>query len=115
MREMCNISFKSSDQHITLKQARPSLITRNNNDIEMMTKFCESQHLMQINSLGKLNGKLKNVATGLIALGKVNIIDFKNCDEIIISKMEDTYSLTYSFNSIMQVVQMPTLSDILNT
>ena len=81
----------------------------------MMTKFCESQHLMQINSLGKLNGKLKNVATGLIALGKVNIIDFKNCDEIIISKMEDTYSLTYSFNSIMQVVQMPTLSDILNT
>ena len=31
--EMCNVSFKSSDQHITLKQARPSRITRNNNDI----------------------------------------------------------------------------------
>ena len=33
IKEMCNVSFKSSDQHITLKQARPSRITRNNNDI----------------------------------------------------------------------------------
>ena len=56
MKEMCSVSFKSPDQHITLRQARPSRITGNNNDIEMMTKFCENRHVMQIDSLGKLDG-----------------------------------------------------------
>ena len=56
MKEMCSVSFKSPDQHITLRQARPSRITRNSNDIEMMTKFCENGHVMQIDTLGKLDG-----------------------------------------------------------
>ena len=56
MKEMCNVSFKSPDQHITLRQTRPSHITGNNNDIEMITKFCENRHVMQIDSLGKLDG-----------------------------------------------------------
>ena len=55
MKEMCSVSFKSPNQHITLRQARPSRITGNNNDIEMMTKFCENRHVMQIDSLGKLD------------------------------------------------------------
>ena len=114
MKEMCNVSFKSSDQHITLKQVWLSCITRNNNDIEVMIKFCESHHLMQTDSLGKLDEKLKNIATGLIAPNKVNIIDVKNCDEIIINKMEDTFPLTYWFKRIMQTVQRPTSSNILN-
>ena len=50
----------------------------------------------------------------LIAPNKVNIIDVKHCGEIIINKMEGTSPLTYSFKRIMQVVQMPTSSDILN-
>ena len=94
MKEMCNVSFKSSGQHITLKQARPSRITRNNNDIEVMTMFCESRHLMQIDYLGKLDEKFKNIATGLIAPNKVNIIDVKNYGEIVINKMEGTSPLT---------------------
>ena len=117
MTEMCNVIFKSSDQHINLKHARPSRITRNNNDIELMTKFCESCHLMQIDSLGKLDRKSKNIATGLIAPDKVNIIDVKNCGEIngsIINKMEGTSPLTYSFKRIMRAVQIPTSSNILN-
>ena len=80
----------------------------------MMTKFCESHHQMQTDSLGKLDGKLKNIATGLIAPNKVNIIDVKNCDEIIINKMEDTFPLTYLFKRIMQTVQRPTSSNILD-
>ena len=60
-----------------------------------MAKFCESRHLMKIDSLGKLDGKLKNIANGLITPDKVNIIDVKNCGEIIINKMEDTFPLTY--------------------
>ena len=95
MTEMCNVSFKSSDQHITLKQAWPSHITHNDNDIEVMTKFCESLHPMQIDR------KLKNIATRLIAPDKVNIVDDKSCGKIIISKMEDTSPLTYSFKRIM--------------
>ena len=114
MKEMCKVIYKSSDQNITLKQAWLSRITRNNNDIEVITKFCESCHLMQIDSLGKLDGKLKNIASGLIAPNKVNITDVKNCGEIIINKMEGTFSLTYPFNRIMQAVQMPTSSNILN-
>ena len=114
MKEMCNVSFKSSDQQITLKHALPSRITRNNNDIEVMTKFCESRHLMQIDPLGKFDGKLKNIPIGLIAPDKVNIIDVKNCGEIIINKMEGTSPLTHSFERAMQAVQMPTSSDIPN-
>ena len=114
MKEMCNVSFRSSDQHIILKQARPSRITRNNNDIEVMTKFCESRYLKQIDSLDKRDGKLKNTATVLIAPDKGNIIDVKNCGEIIINKVEGTSPLTYSLKRIMQAVQMPTSSDILN-
>ena len=79
-----------------------------------MTKFCESRHLMKIDSLGKLDGKLKNIANGLITPDKVNITDVKNCGEIIINKMEGTFPLTYSFNRIIQAVPMPTSSDILN-
>ena len=89
IKEMCNVTFKSSDQHITLKQVWLSCITRNNNDIQVMTNFCESRHLIQIDSLGKLDRKLKNIATGLIAHDKMNIIDVKNCGEIIINKMDD--------------------------
>ena len=114
MKKMCNVNFRSSVQHIILKQAQPSRITSNNNDIEMMTKFCESHHLIQIDSLGKPDGKSKNIPTGLIAPDKVNIIDAKNCGEIIINNMEGTSPLTYSFNRIMQAVQMPTSSNILN-
>ena len=114
MKEMCNVSFKSSDQQITLKHALPSRITRNNNDIEVMTKFCESRHLMQIDPLGKFDGKLKNIPIGLIAPDKVNIIDVKNCGEIIINKMEGTSPLTHSFERAMQAVQMPTSSNIPN-
>ena len=55
MKEMYNVSLKSSDQHITLKQARTSRITRNNNNIEVTTKFCEMQ--MQIDFWGKFDGK----------------------------------------------------------
>ena len=80
----------------------------------MMTKFCESHHLIQIDSLDKPDGKWKNIATGLIAPDKVNIIDVKNCGEIIINSMEGTSPLTYSFKRIMQAVQMPTASNILN-
>ena len=69
---------------------------------------------MQIDSLSKLDKKLKNIATGLIVPNKVNTIDVKNCGEIIINKMEVTFPLTYSFKRIMQAVQMPTSSDILN-
>ena len=114
MKEMRNVSFKLSDQRIALKKARPSRITRNINDTQVITKFCESRHLMQIDSLGKLDKKLKNIATGLIVPNKVNTIDVKNCGEIIINKMEVTFPLTYSFKRIMRAVQMPTSSDILN-
>ena len=55
MKEMYNVILKSSDQHINLKQARPSRITRNNNNIEVMTMFCEIQ--MQIDSWGKFDRK----------------------------------------------------------
>ena len=56
---------------------------------------------MQIDSLGKLDGKLKNIATGLIALYKVRIIDVKNCGEIINNKMEGISPLAYSFKRII--------------
>ena len=64
MKEMYNVRFKSPDQHITLRQARPSRITRNSNYIEMMTKFCENGHVMQIDSLGKLDGNWKTLPPG---------------------------------------------------
>ena len=44
----------------------------------------------------------------------MNITDVKNCGEIIINNMEGTSPLTYSFKRIIQTVQMPTSSDILN-
>ena len=44
----------------------------------------------------------------------MNIIDVKHCGEIIVNEMEGTSPLTYSFKRIMQVVKMPTSSDILN-
>ena len=112
MKEMTNVRYRSSEQHIDIKQARPSRIDRNKTDMELMGKFCDSRFLLQVESLSKLVGNLKNIASGLIAPATVNITDVKKCGESIIEMMEGTSPLTFSFKKRMQAVQIPSSSNL---
>ena len=75
--------------------------------MDLMAEFCDRRHLLQMDSLSKLDGKLKNIASGLVASANVNITNVKNCGESILKKMEGTSSLTFSFQKVMQTVQIP--------
>ena len=62
IKEMFGVSFRSSEQHIELKQARASRVGRNKTDMDILRSFCESRHLLQMNSMSNIDGKLRNIA-----------------------------------------------------
>ena len=113
MKEMSNVRFRSSEQHIDVKQARSSRVKRNRNYMDLMAEFCDRRYLLQMDSLSMLDGKLKNIASGLAAPANVNITNVRNCGESILKKMEGTSPLTFSFQKVMQAVQIPSSSSIL--
>ena len=85
-----------SEQRIELKQARASRVGRNKTDMDILRTFCESRHFLQMNSMSNIDdGKLRNIASGLVAPANVNITDVHKCGESVLSKMEGTSPLTF--------------------
>ena len=81
--------------------------------MDLISKFCDSWSLLQIDSLSKTVVNLRNIASGLILPTKVNITNLKKCGESIFENMEGTCLLTFSFKKVIQAVQIPSSSSIL--
>ena len=107
LKEMTNISFRSSEQHIKLKQTLPSRISRNKADMKTMEEFCDSRYLLNVGALTKIDGNLINIASGLVAPESVNIVNVKECGLKVIKLMEGNSPLTFSFKKEHQGKQIP--------
>ena len=51
LKEMTDTSFQSSEQHIIIKQDRPSRLERNKHDMDILADFFSRRHLLEINAL----------------------------------------------------------------
>ena len=109
MKETSHVKFRTSEQHIDIKQDRSSRLKRNMDDMTVLKEFCESRYLLHVNSLSKLDGRLKNIATGMIAPDHVNV-KVADCQNSILSKMSGTSLLNFTFQKVMQAVQIPTVA-----
>ena len=106
IKELTGCSHRTSDQH-EIKQSRTSAISRNDEDMKKIEKFCTSRFLLDLKSMSVLSADLKNVATGMIAPPKVSVHEARQVGRKILQSMEKKSPTMVTLRKKDVAVQMP--------